>query len=123
MPLYIDGFVLPIATDKVADYQAMASKASTIWKEHGALEYRECVLEDPTSKEMVSFPALAGAKEGETVVLAYIVYESREQRDEVNAKVMADPRIQEICPSLSGQEPPFDFKRMAYGGFRTIVGN
>lgn len=123
MPLYVDGFVLPIHPEKLADYQAIATKASEVWKEHGALEYRECVLDDPECSEMTPFPALAGTQEGETVVLAYIVFESREHRDEVNAKVMADPRMQEFCPAASGKEPPFDFKRMAYGGFRTIVGN
>ncbi|HEY1081929.1 MAG TPA: DUF1428 domain-containing protein [Prosthecobacter sp.] len=123
MPNYVDGFVLPITSDKLAEYQTMASKASAVWKEHGALDYRECILEDAAAPEMTSFPALAGAKEGETVVLAYIVYESREHRDAVNAKVMADPRMQEMCPAASGGEMPFDCKRMAYGGFRTIVGD
>lgn len=123
MPLYVDGFVLPIQADKLAEYQAIASKASEVWKEHGALEYRECVLEDAECSEMTPFPTLAGTKDGETVVLAYIVYESREQRDAVNAKVMADPRMQEMCPAANGKEVSFDFKRMAYGGFRTIVGN
>ena len=121
MPNYIDGFVLPVPKSKIAEYQAMAEKASKIWKEHGALEYRECVGDDMEVKDMVSFPTLAAAKEEETVVLAYIVYESREHRDEVNAKVMADPRIQEMCPTANGGELPFDCKRMAYGGFKTIV--
>lgn len=120
MSHYIDGFVLPIAADKISEYQSIAEKASKIWMEHGALDYRECVAEDTDAKEMVSFPTLAGAKEGETVVFAYIVYESREHRDEVNAKVMADPRMHEFCPDHGGT-PPFDYKRMAYGGFRTIV--
>jgi len=121
MPHYVDGFVIPVPSDKIAEYQAIAEKACVIWKEHGALDYRETVLEDPDAKDMVNFPALAGAKEGETVVFAYIVYESREQRDAVNAKVMADPRLHEMCPEHGGV-PPFDCKRMAYGGFKTIVG-
>ncbi|SKB07755.1 Uncharacterized conserved protein YbaA, DUF1428 family [Prosthecobacter debontii] len=121
MPNYVDGFVLPVPKDKIAEYQAIAEKAQAIWKEHGALDYRETVLEDPDAKDMVSFPALAGVQEGETVVLAFIVYESREHRDAVNAKVMADPRIQEMCPDPT--QMPFDCKRMAYGGFKTIVGD
>lgn len=114
MQHYIDGFVLPLPKDTVEKYKEIASEAASIWIEHGALEYRECILEDATSHDMVSFPALAGAKEGETVVLAYIVYQSREDRDKVNAKVMADPRIN--C-----KDCPFDYKRMAYGGFETLV--
>lgn len=121
MPQYVDGFVLPIPKDKITAYQTMAEKAKAIWKEHGALDYREAIMDDPEAKDMVSFPALAGVQEGETVVLAYIVYESREHRDAVNAKVMADPRIQEMCPAQT--EAPFDCKRMAYGGFKTIVGD
>ncbi|TDU70653.1 uncharacterized protein YbaA (DUF1428 family) [Prosthecobacter fusiformis] len=120
MSHYVDGFVIPVPTDKIPEYQAIAEKACVIWKEHGALDYRECVAEDTDAKDMVSFPTLAGAKEGETVVFAYIVYESRAHRDEVNAKVMADPRMMEFCPDHGGQ-PPFDCKRMAYGGFKTIV--
>ena len=123
MSKYVDGFVIPVPQDKIPEYQAIAEKARAVWMEHGALDYRECVAEDTTAHEMVSFPTLAGTKEGETVVFAYIVYESREHRDEVNAKVMSDPRMEEMCPSKSGKEPPFDFKRMAYGGFKTIVGD
>lgn len=123
MPNYVDGFVLPVPKSKLADYQAMAEKASKVWLEHGALDYRECVAEDTEAKDLVSFPDLARTQEGETVVFAYIVYESREHRDEVNAKVMADPRTQEMCPAVNGGEMPFDCKRMAYGGFKTIVGS
>ncbi len=118
MSKYIDGFVLPIPTDKLETYRAMATKASAVWREHGALEYRECVLDDPTAEKLVPFPQLAGAKDGETVVLAYITYNSRTHRDEVNAKVMADPRLQEMCGS---GDMPFDMSRMAYGGFATLV--
>ena len=111
---YVDGFVLPVPKDGIEKYREIASVAAKLWIEHGALEYRETVLEDPTSHDMVSFPALAGAEENETVVVAYIVYKSREDRDQVNAKVMADPR-------LSCEGAPFDYKRMAYGGFRPLV--
>jgi uncharacterized protein YbaA (DUF1428 family) len=123
MSKYIDGFVIPVPQDKIPEYQAISEKARAVWMEYGALDYRECVAEDTGAPEMVSFPTLAGTKEGETVVFAYIVYESREHRDEVNGKVMADPRMQEMCPSQNGKEPPFDYKRMAYGGFKTIVGD
>ena len=120
MSKYIDGFVLPLPKDKVETYRGIAEKAAAIWREHGALEYRECVLEDPEAKDLVAFPQLAGAREGETLVLAYITYQSRAHRDEVNAKVMADPRIHEAC---SSGDVPFDYTRMAYGGFETIVGD
>lgn len=120
MSKYIDGFVLPVPKDKIETYRAIAEKASKIWREHGALDYRECVLEDPTAQDMVSFPQLAGVKDGETAVLAYIVYNSREHRDEVNAKIMADPRVHEMCDP---NNMPFECARMAYGGFQTIVGD
>lgn len=118
MSKYIDGFVLPLPKDKRENYRRIAEKASKIWREHGALEYRECVLEDPTAKDMVPFPQLAGVNPEETVVLAWIVYDSRAHRDEVNAKVMTDPRVHEMCGS---EGMPFDCARMAYGGFETIV--
>lgn len=119
MSTYTDAFVLPLPTAKIDAYQKAATLAGAVWREYGALSYRECVLNDPDAKDMVSFPKLAGAQEGETVVVAFITYESREHRDAVNAKVMADPRIQEICGGPDG--PVFDYTRMAYGGFETIV--
>lgn len=118
MSVYVDGFVLPLRRDKLEEYKAMSEKASKIWKEHGALEYRECVGDDLEVKDLLPFPTMAQAGPDETVVLAYITYQSREQRDEVTAKVMADPRIAEICPPGS---TPFDCKKMAYGGFTTLV--
>lgn len=118
MSKYIDGFVLPIKKDNVESYQKMASKAAAIWKEYGALEYVECVGDDLAVQEMTSFSTLADTKDDETVVFAYIVYESREHRDAVNAKVMADPRLTDMC---GPDNAPFDFKRMAYGGFKSIV--
>ncbi|MCC5806008.1 MAG: DUF1428 domain-containing protein [Opitutales bacterium] len=122
MSKYIDGFVLPIPKDKLDAYRATAEKAAKLWKEHGALEYVEAVgddLEAESMMEMTPFPRLAGTGPDETVVFAYIVYKSREHRDAVNAKVMADPRIKDICPAET--EAVFDMKRMAYGGFRVIV--
>jgi len=118
MSKYVDGFVVPVPKDKIEAYKAISEKASKVWKEYGALEYRECVLEDPVAKEVLPFPELAGAKPDETVVFAYITYHSRAHRDEVNAKVMADPRLNEMC---GAEGMPFDCKRMAYGGFETIV--
>ncbi len=115
---YVDGFVLPIAKKNLAAYKKMAKRASRIWREHGALEYRECVAEDFASPPMVSFMKLSGAKKGETVVIAWIVFKSRAHRDKVNAKVMADPRL---CADMTPDKMPFDCKRMAYGGFDVLV--
>ncbi len=121
-PPYVDGFVLPVPKANLETYKKMATTAAAVWKEHGALDYKECVLEDARIEGMVSFLDLAGAKEGETVVFAYVVYPSREARDEVNAKVMADPRIQASCPERNPDVVmPFDCSKMAYGGFQTIV--
>lgn len=115
---YVDGFVLPVPTARLAEYQAIAEKAAAIWMEYGALEYRECAGDDMAIPDMLGFPTIAGAKEDETVVFAWITHESREKRDEINAKVMADPRLSELCDP---EKMPFDCKRMAFGGFRTIV--
>jgi uncharacterized protein YbaA (DUF1428 family) len=115
---YVDGFVLPIPKDKVDLYRSIAEEAAKIWREHGALEYRECIAEDMDAKEMVSFLQMAGAGPDETVVFAWILFESRSSRDEVNAKVMTDERLKGVCEN--GQVP-FDYKRMAYGGFQTLV--
>jgi uncharacterized protein YbaA (DUF1428 family) len=117
---YVDGFVLCVPKYKISEYTDMASKAGKIWKEHGALSYKECVGEDFEDKGFcMTFPQMANPKEGETIVFAYIVYNSRAHRDEVNAKVMNDPRMQDACPSPD--QMPFDCKRMAYGGFKSIV--
>lgn len=118
MGKYVDGFVLPIAKDKVEEYRGMAQKAGDIWKEHGALDYIEAVGDDLEIGDMLSFRTIAGATEDETVIFAWIVYESREQRDKVNALVMEDPRLKEDMDKHKGL---FDFKRMAYGGFKAIV--
>jgi uncharacterized protein YbaA (DUF1428 family) len=115
---YIDGFVLSIPKDKIDAYKAIAIEASAIWKEHGALEYRECIGDDLDVEHMVPFPVMAGTKPDETVIFTYVVFPSREVRDEVNAKIMADPRMEVICESAGGI---FDYKRMAFGGFQTLV--
>ena len=118
MAHYIDGFVLPISKKKIPAYRRLAQKANKVWKEHGALEYRECVGDDLNVKMGLPFTKLAKTKPGETVVFSYIVYKSRAHRDKVVAKVMADKR-------LSGhnmpKEMPFDMKRMSWGGFKPIV--
>ena len=118
MGKYVDGFVLPIAKDKVEEYRQMAQKAGDIWKEHGALDYIEAVGDDLEIEGMLSFKTIAGTSEEETVVFAYIVYESREHRDKVNAAVMEDPRLKE---DMEKNKDLFDFKRMAYSGFKAIV--
>ena len=115
---YVDGFVLPVPKKNLAAYRRMAQKASKVWRDHGALEYRECVGDDLKVKMGVSFPKQATAKPGETVVFAYVVYKSRAHRDQVVAKVMKDPRLANMCDP---KNMPFDFKRMGYGGFKTIV--
>lgn len=118
MSHYVDGFVLPLPKDKVEKYREIAEKASKIWLEYGALEYRECVGDDLNVEGVLSFNKIADAGEADTVIFAYIVYNSKEQRDEVNAKVMADPRLNEMC---SPDDMPFDCKKMAMGGFKSIV--
>lgn len=118
MSKYIDGFVIPIQKDQIEAYRLIAEKAGAIWKEYGALEYVETIGDDLETKDMVSFPQLANCGPDETVVFSWITYESREHRDEVNAKVMADPRL---CEMMTDDKHPFDCKRMAYGGFKTIV--
>ena len=90
---YVDGYVLPVPKKNMATYRRLAQKAGKIWKEHGALEYRECVGEDLAVECGLPFPKLVKLKPGETVVFAWIVFKSRAQRDKVNAKVMKDPRI------------------------------
>ena len=115
---YVDGFVLPVPKKKLSAYRRMAKKASRIWKEHGALEYRECAGDDLQVKMGLPFGKLAKLKPGETVVFAWIAYKSRAHRDRVNAKVMKDKRVTEMCDP---NDMPFDFKRMAYGGFKVIV--
>lgn len=115
---YVDGFVIPIPSANVEKYREIAEQACRLWIEHGALEYRECIGDDLVVKDQLSFLTLAGAKPDETVAFAWITYRDRAHRDEVNAKVMADPRIHEMCKE--GQMP-FDCTRMAYGGFKSIV--
>lgn len=118
MSKYVDGFVLNLPKKNLEAYTAMSTTASKVWKEHGALEYRECVGDDMTPEGVLPFPKLTNLKEDEVVVFAYITYHSRAHRDEVNAKVMADPRIADTC---NQENMLFNPSSMAYGGFTTIV--
>ena len=115
---YVDGFVLPVPKNNLKAYVQMAKKAGKIWREHGALEYRECVGDDLNTKFGLPFPRLAKLKPGETAVFSWIVYKSRAHRDRVNAKVMKDPRVANLC---APDAMPFDCKRMANGGFKVVV--
>jgi uncharacterized protein YbaA (DUF1428 family) len=116
MAHYVDGFVLPVPKKNLNAYRRMAQEAGKIWRDHGALEFRECVGEDLNIKMGMPFPRGIKIKPGETVVFSWIVYKSRAHRDRVNAKVMKDPRIAKMPKKM-----PFDVKRMLYGGFKTIV--
>ena len=113
---YVDGFVIPVPKKKVQAYRRIALKAGKIWREHGALEVRECVGDDLAVKGMVPFSRRMKLKPGETVVFSWIVFKSRAHRDRVNAKVMKDPRL-----DMDPKSMPFDVKRMLYGGFKVLV--
>lgn len=115
---YVDGFVLPVPKKHLAAYRRIARKAGKVWRDHGALEYRECVGDDLKVQMGKPFPAMVKAKPGETVVFAWIVYKSRAHRDRVNAKVMKDPRLDKM---IDPKAMPFDVKRMVYGGFKVLV--
>lgn len=115
---YVDGFVLPISKKKLKAYAKMAAFAGKIWKEHGALEFRECVGDDLKKAWGVAFTKLIKAKPGETVMFSFITYKSRAHRDAVNAKVMKDERMNQLGDIA---DMPFDVKRMAYGGFKVLV--
>ena len=118
MKQYVDGFLLPVPKDKIPAYSKVSEKARKVWLEHGALDYRECVGDDMEIEGMAQFPKTLKVKAGEVVVFAFITYKSRKHRDQVNAKVMKDPRMTCMDP----KDMPFDCKRMNYGGFKTIVG-
>ena len=113
MAKYVDGFVLPVPKDKVEDYRKIAQRAGEVWREFGALEYVECVADDVQPGELTSFPRSVDLKDDETVVFAWITFESRAERDRINAKVMKDPRMTEMPVEAKA----IDMKRMVYGGF------
>lgn len=118
MARYVDGFVLPVPRKNVEAYRRMARKAGKVWRDHGALEYIECVADDVQPGKVTSFPQSVKLKKGETVVFSYIVYKSRAHRDRVMKKVMSDPRLADM---MDPKSMPFDAMRMFWGGFKTIV--
>ncbi len=115
---YVDGFVLPVSKKNLQAYARMARKAGKVWRDHGALEFRECVGDDLNVKMGMPFPRMFKLKPGETVMFSYIVFRSRAHRDAVNAKVIKDPRTAKMCDP---KDMPFDVKRMVYGGFKILV--
>lgn len=115
---YVDGFVLPVPKKNLPAYRRMARKAGKIWREHGALEFRECVGDDLNVKMGASFPRKIKVKRGETVLFSWITFKSRSHRNRVNAKVMKDPRLESM---MDPNDMPFDVKRMLYGGFKVLV--
>jgi uncharacterized protein YbaA (DUF1428 family) len=116
--MYVDGFVLPIPSKQAASYRRMARRAGKVWREHGALDYVECVADDVKVGKWTSFPRSVKLTRGEVVWFSYIVFKSRRHRDAVNAKVMKDPRI---AQSMDPATMPFDGRRMIYGGFKVAV--
>ena len=115
---YVDGFVLPIPKKNVEAYRKLARLAGKVWKEHGALQYRECIADDVKPGKSISFPQSVKLKPNEVVFFSYIVYKSRKHRDRVNAKVMKDSRI---AGMMDMKNMPFDGKRMIFGGFKVSV--
>ena len=115
---YVDGFIVPVPKKNINAYMKMAKKAAKVWKQHGALEVRECAADDVKMGKWTSFPRSVKLKPSETVFFSYIVYKSRKDRDKVNAKVMKDPRL---AGMMNMKNSPFDGKRMIFGGFKVAV--
>jgi uncharacterized protein YbaA (DUF1428 family) len=116
--MYVDGVVVPVPKKKLAAYRSMARRSGKVWREHGALEYKECVADDVKPGKHTSFPQSVKLKSGETVVFAYIVYKSRAHRDRVLKKVLSDKRLADM---MDPKKLPFDGKRMFWGGFKVLV--
>jgi len=117
---YVDGFVMVVPEEKMVAYREMAKTGAKVWKKHGALEYFECAGDDlEPAMTGITFPKMTKAKEGEMVIFSFIIFKSRAHRDEVNAKVMQDPAMND--PQWKDKDMPFDMKRMAYGGFSVFV--
>ena len=116
--LYVDGFIVPVPKKNLPAYRRMAQKSGEVWREHGALEYIECIVDDVKPGKHTSFPQSVKLEPGEIVVFSYIVFKSRAHRDRVNAKMMKDPRLASM---MDPKAMPFDSKRMIYGGFRVAV--
>jgi len=125
--MYVDGFLLVVPKDKLAEYKKMAAMGAKIWMKHGALDYKECVGDDMDAKGMdgkpspMNFPKAAKAKEDELVIFSYILFESKTRRNKVNKMVMADPAMS--ADQWEGKDMPFDMKRFSYGGFKVLVSN
>jgi uncharacterized protein YbaA (DUF1428 family) len=115
---YVDGFLIPVPKKKLNEYKKIAKLASKVWRDHGALDYRECVADDVTWGKRTSFPRSVKQKPNETVIFSWITYKSRKHRDAVNKKVMTDKRLAKM---MTPGAMPFDTKRMIFGGFKTIV--
>jgi uncharacterized protein YbaA (DUF1428 family) len=115
---YVDGFIVPVPKKKIATYRNMARKAGKVWRDHGAIEFRENIADDVKKGKWTSFPRSVKLKSTETVVFSYIVYKSRQDRDRVLAKVMKDKRLAKM---MNPKAMPFDARRMIYGGFKTMV--
>ncbi len=118
MAKYVDGYVVPVPKENLDAYRRMARKAGKIWREHGALEYTECVADDVKPGKVTSFPQSVKLKRGEVVVFSWIVFKTRAHRDRVNQKVMEDPRLADM---MDPKALPFDGMRMIWGGFKTMV--
>jgi uncharacterized protein YbaA (DUF1428 family) len=115
---YVDGFIVPVPKNKLRVYRGMARKAGKVWRDHGAIAFRETVADDVKVGKWTSFPRSVKLKRGETVVFSYIVYKSRKDRDRILAKVMKDKRLSNM---MDPKSMPFDARRMIYGGFKTMV--
>lgn len=115
---YVDGFILPLPKKNVEAYREIARRCGAVWREHGALEYRECIADDVKPGKLTSFPQSVNLEDGEVVVFSYITFESRAKRDEINEKVMNDPRLADI---MTPEGMVFDGKRLIYGGFDVLV--
>jgi uncharacterized protein YbaA (DUF1428 family) len=116
--MYVDGFVLPVPKRNLDAYRRMATRAGKVWREHGALDYKECVADDVKKGKVTSFPQSVKLKAGEAVWFSWIVYRNRRHRDAVLKKVMADKRLGAM---MDPKRFPFDAKRMIYGGFKVVV--
>ncbi len=115
---YVDGFIIPVPNKKRDAYKAMARKAGKVWREHGALDYKECIADDVKKGKWTSFPRAVKLKPGEVVWFSYIVYKSRADRDRVMKKVMADKRLKSM---MDPKKMPFDGRRFIWGGFKVVV--
>ena len=115
---YVDGFLLPVPKKKLKDYARIATLAGKVWKDHGAIDYHECVADDVKPGKWTSFPQAVKLKKGEVVVFSYVVFKSRKDRDRINKRFMSDPRLKKY---MDPKKMPFDGKRMFWGGFKVVV--